>query len=262
MSKPASDPEKYQQVQLSGNTEKKIVGGVAAVDRAFLILQAFRGGDSSLSLTDIARRTGYYKSTILRLLQSLERFAYIVKGSDGRYRVGPAAWRLGVLFQRELRVEERVLPFLRELADKTDETVAFWIPLLSSQPPLRLCFLRIESPYEVAHNFRIGDTMPLAGCPDDSLGTTGHLMRTFLFPDQPGNKHIRDAKVYSSSGVRDLDVLGVSAPVFNSANDLVGGVSLSAPTSRRDPAWAKSMEPLVLSIAEQATLALGGVPSL
>ena len=71
-----------------------------AVDRALIILQAFRDGDASLSLSEIANRTGYYKSTILRLLRSLESFSYIVRGSDGRYRIGPAAWQLGVLFQR------------------------------------------------------------------------------------------------------------------------------------------------------------------
>lgn len=257
-----SNPELFERRRAgaAASPEKPFTeGGVEAVDRALLILQAFRDGDVSLSLTEIANRTGYYKSTILRLLRSLENFSYIFKGSDGRYRIGPAAWRLGVLFQRELRIEDRVLPILQELATQTSETVAFWIPLLNSRPPLRLCFLRLESPHEVTHHFRIGDTMPLAGCPDEALGTTGRLMRAFLFSGHPGDEAIRTARVFSSFGLRDPDVLGVSAAVFDSAGGLVGGVSLSAPTGRRDAAWARSMEPVVLSAADRATLALGGV---
>ncbi|MDO9217858.1 MAG: helix-turn-helix domain-containing protein, partial [Lacisediminimonas sp.] len=50
-------------------TEKQ--SGVAAVERALAILNSFRPGDGSLSLHDIAERTGLYKSTILRLIVTL-----------------------------------------------------------------------------------------------------------------------------------------------------------------------------------------------
>lgn len=236
-------------------------GGVAAVDRALTILQTFRPDELSLSLTDISRRTGFNKSTILRLNQSLERFGYLVRGADRRYRIGPSAWQLGTLFQRHLQLEDRLLPHLQDLAERTSETIAFWIPLLNTSPPLRLCLLRIESPREVAHNFKIGETMSLAGAGEEELGTGGRVMRAFLFPDDARDKSIRRERVFSSCGARDPDVLGVAAPVFSSSGELAGIVSLSAPTSRRDLEWAKSQESLVLSTADRATLALGGVIS-
>lgn len=71
--------------------------GVAAVDRAFLILSAFQEGDTSLSLALLARRTGLYKSTILRLMQSLIRAGYVVRLPDGNYAVGTAAGKLARL---------------------------------------------------------------------------------------------------------------------------------------------------------------------
>ncbi len=242
----------------AGLSPDKDSGGVAAVDRALTILHTFKPGDSSLSLTDIANRTGFNKSTILRLNQSLERFGYLVRGADRRYRIGPSAWRLGVLFQRELELEDRVMPHIRELAGQTSETVAFWIPLLNSSPPLRLCLLRVESPHEVAHNFRVGDTMSLGGTGEEEIGTGGRVMRAFLFPDDPQDEAIRSNRVFSSCGARDPDLLGVAAPVFKSSGELAGIVSLSAPTSRRDHEWARSHESLVLATADHATLALGG----
>ena len=44
--------------------------GVAALDRAFSILFAFRPGDYALTLAELAARTGLYKSTILRLARA------------------------------------------------------------------------------------------------------------------------------------------------------------------------------------------------
>jgi len=71
--------------------------GVAAVDRAFLILSAFREDDPALSLAVLARRTGLYKSTILRLMQSLMRAGFVTRLPDGNYVVGGEPARLARL---------------------------------------------------------------------------------------------------------------------------------------------------------------------
>jgi hypothetical protein len=73
--------------------------GVAAVDRALLILSAFREDDAALSLALLARRTGLYKSTILRLLQSLLRAGYVVRLPDGNYVIGPEPAKLARMSQ-------------------------------------------------------------------------------------------------------------------------------------------------------------------
>jgi len=71
--------------------------GVAALDRAIAILDAFTTADRSLSLAEIAARTGLYKSTILRLANSLLRGqlldraaerAQVLARDHGRKRVG------------------------------------------------------------------------------------------------------------------------------------------------------------------------------
>ncbi|MDB5800734.1 MAG: IclR family transcriptional regulator [Rhodocyclales bacterium] len=77
----------------------EVQSGVAAVDRALLILSAFHEEDVALSLALLARRTGLYKSTILRLLQSLLRAGYVVRLPDGNYVVGPEPARLARMFQ-------------------------------------------------------------------------------------------------------------------------------------------------------------------
>ena len=47
--------------------------GVAAVDRALTILSAFEDAPEPMTLAELARRTGMYKSTLLRLVFAAER---------------------------------------------------------------------------------------------------------------------------------------------------------------------------------------------
>src|SRR4029453_18086447 len=62
--------------------------GVAVLDRAFAILGAFGPNDERLTLTELARRTNLYKSTVLRLLAALEHGGFIRKLEDGQYAIG------------------------------------------------------------------------------------------------------------------------------------------------------------------------------
>jgi DNA-binding IclR family transcriptional regulator len=223
-------------------------GGVAAVERALSILEAFSEADSSLSLAELAARTSLYKSTILRLIQSLERFAFIERGADSRYRIGPGAWRVGALFMRELRLEERLMPVLAALAERTTESASFYVPTAG---PARVCLLRVDSPHTVRDIVRIGDRLPL------DAGAGGRVIRAFLFPGNKEDDAIRASGLHATWGDRDKEIAGVAAPVFGADNRLVGALTLSAPTARRDRAWVASMRPVVLSLAVRASRALG-----
>ena len=68
--------------------------GVAVLDRAFALLGAFQPTDERLTLTELSRRTGLYKSTVLRLLGALEHGGFIRKLDDGQYAIGPQPMRL------------------------------------------------------------------------------------------------------------------------------------------------------------------------
>lgn len=61
---------------------------VQSVERALMILNTFRTGEDAWTLAQLAEKTGLYKSTILRILGSLERFGYVMRGEDGLHRPG------------------------------------------------------------------------------------------------------------------------------------------------------------------------------
>ena len=82
--------------------------GVAAVDRAMLAVSAIGTSSSPITLSELSRRTGLYKSTLLRLLASLQKAALVVQRPDLTYVLGPFAFRLGRAYDVGLPQTQRV----------------------------------------------------------------------------------------------------------------------------------------------------------
>jgi DNA-binding IclR family transcriptional regulator len=87
------------------------------------VLDAFRGDQVSLSLSDLAVRTGLSKPTCHRLLSVLESWGGVERTEGRRYRLGLRMFELGGAVQRRLRVREVALPFMQDLVVATQETV-------------------------------------------------------------------------------------------------------------------------------------------
>jgi len=100
--------------------------GVAAVERALNILAAWRHGENNLALRDLHRRTGLYKSTILRLLASLERHHCVIRHADGTWALGPMTAHWGTIYRHGLDVNGLVCPVLNRLIQVTGEDVEYW----------------------------------------------------------------------------------------------------------------------------------------
>lgn len=97
---------------------------VEAVERALKILEVFDAPKEAFTLAELAEATGFYKSTLLRLLASLERFGYVTRGADGRFSLGPTPLRLGRRHRPSRGLAARVQPVLYRLCQESNETAA------------------------------------------------------------------------------------------------------------------------------------------
>ncbi|WP_176502695.1 helix-turn-helix domain-containing protein [Cobetia sp. 5-11-6-3] len=70
---------------------------VESVERALTLLEAFTPETPRLTLNELAQASGFYKSTILRLMGSLEHFGYVTRDSHGIYAIGAALGRFAEL---------------------------------------------------------------------------------------------------------------------------------------------------------------------
>jgi len=219
-------------------------GGAAAVDRALSLLSAFGAGDRTLSLADLAERTRLYKSTVLRLLASLEHARLLLRTGEGRYALGPELARLHAIYAAGFSLEAEVMPVLRALVARTRESAAFHV----RQGDRRVCLYRIDSPQVVRDHIRAGDLLPL------KRGAGGRVLLAFAGAKGAVYDRIRRDGIAVLAGDRVPELTGVSAPVFGVDGALVGALTLTLPTTRHDPAFV----PMVREAARALTRRLGG----
>jgi len=219
-------------------------GGVAAVDRALSVLGAFRSGDRTLTLTELAERSRLYKSTVLRLLASLEHARLVVRQGDGVYALGPEVARLHAVFTGSFSLEAEVVPALRALVARTQESAAFHV----RQGEQRLCLYRVDSPHLVRDHTKAGDLLPI------DRGAGGRILRAFEGAKGAGHDKIRQQGYVDIDSDRVPDLSGISAPVFGADGRLVGAITLTMPTSRKRPGFVDDVQ----GAARQLTVRLGG----
>ena len=217
--------------------------GVAAVDRAMSILAALEQAAAPVTLAELAAATDLYKSTLLRLLVSLERAATVVRRSDQRYVLGPFAFRLGRAYEATHPLRACLLPLMQSLVDAGAESPSFHV---AHDAHTRLCLLRIDSNHSTLDRVRAGDLLPLA------RGAPGKVLRAFA------GGAAGAPLVHTSFGERDPLCGAVACPVFGPGGELLGALSLSGPLDRFTPPRVRRMSGPLLDAAAAATRALGG----
>ena len=104
--KPLTGPNKRE--------DRPANGGVQVIVRAVNILRALKGHPEGLSLSQIAKEVGLARSTVHRIVSTLEAERFVTAvSSNGRVRLGSALASLGAHVNSDLRRELR--PYLEGL---------------------------------------------------------------------------------------------------------------------------------------------------
>jgi DNA-binding IclR family transcriptional regulator len=226
----------------------KTASGVAAVDRALTILDVFRGTDGVLSLAAISAKTGLYKSTILRLMTSLEAYGYVRRLEGGRYQIGPKVSELSAVYQASFKLSDFVIPALKDIVEQVNENASFYI----REKECRVCLFRVEAKQVIRDHIQVGDALPLG------QGASGKVLQQF--DDGITKKPTEKEFVIVSFGERHPDMAAVAAPVFGTGDKLIGALSISGPRSRFTPKVVKDLTDVVRVAAVDLSLALGASP--
>lgn len=231
-------------IQPSVADEQAAPGGAAAVDKAVTVLAAFRAGDGPLSVTELAERTRLYKSTVLRLLASLAHGHLMQRTADGRWGLGPELARLAAIYSASFSLEDVVLPEMRALVERTKESVAFHV----RQGDQRLVLFRVDSPQLLRDHVRAGDLLPL------DRGAGGRVLMAYSGARGRVYEQVRRDGYLMLLGDRVAGLAGISAPVWNAAQELVGALTLTAPEQRLKPSFVDELR----RSAQRLTRQLGG----
>ena len=198
---------------------------VQAVERALTILDAFSDGAKRLTLNDLSQRTGFYRSTILRLAASLDRFGYLLRDEDGYFRLGPSLFRLGAHYQQSFNLADLVRPMLSRLVQETNETASFYV----RDGDRRICLFRQHSPKTFRHHLEEGAALGL------DRGASAHVLMAFSGEPGPLYDKVRAQGYHISEAEREPEALAFAVPTFGPDRKLIGALGVIGNLSRVTP---------------------------
>jgi DNA-binding IclR family transcriptional regulator len=252
-------------------TGQPAVRHVAAVERAFAVLDALADGAVELGTNEIARRTGINASTVSRLLATLASAGFVehVAGS-GRYRLGLRLLQLGNAVLARLDLREVARPHLVALVHETGETATLSAP--GEHDAVTVDFVQSESLVRsvarlgrpsVAHATATGKIALAFGeatLPPGPL--VAYTARTVtdrrMLADEI--ERVRAQGWATAVREREEELNAVAAPIRGGAGELMAIVGIQGPSSRFDArAMAAALGPL-LEHAARISESLGWRP--
>jgi DNA-binding IclR family transcriptional regulator len=214
--------------------------GVRSVHRALDILSLLTEQRSTVSIRDIVEATGLAKTTVIRLVSTLERSGLLWATASG-YTAGPGLWRWAHLARRSWELPPETQRTMSDLAARQGETVNVYVV----RDIYRVCVAQQESPRALRHVVQIGDELPLwAGASAKVLlrDATASLLARVAASSPRGHAHLGPlrewiataaAQGYAvSHGEREQGLSAVAVPVLGRSGSVVAALTLSGPSVR------------------------------
>jgi DNA-binding IclR family transcriptional regulator len=127
----------------------------ALLEKAALILSAFEGQRSALTLTDVIRHSGLPQTTVHRLLDQLVGIGWLER-DQRKYRLGLRLLELGAFALHHNRLRQAAVPHLIALHQATGHWVQLWV--LDGQEVV--CLDQMGDPAQSSVPFQAGGRLP------------------------------------------------------------------------------------------------------
>jgi DNA-binding IclR family transcriptional regulator len=246
---------------------------VQSVERTLDIIEALAVNRTGIGVTELSKGLNLHKSTVHRLLTTLMVRKYVEQDSEsGKYRLSVKLFELGNAVLSKLNMRAHALPFLRELRDRTRETVQ--LSIVDQNEVLYIDVL--ESPEKIGVKAAIGERVPLyctasgkiwlAGLPDDrfmevlrGLEFKSHTPSTITSVDKLKDDVLkaRESSVARDLGEYDEDLYGLGAAIKNYRGRVIACISLAVPSSRYQEAAFNDLAKMVKEAADKICYSVG-----
>jgi DNA-binding IclR family transcriptional regulator len=214
--------------------------GVRSVQRALDILALLTEDRPTVSIRDIVEATGLAKTTVIRLVSTLEQSGLVWATGNG-YMAGPGLWRWAHLARSSWELPPETQQMMRELAMRQRETVNLYV----ARDIYRVCIAQQESPQPLRHVVHVGDELPLfSGATAKVLlhDASPALLARVARSSPYGAGHVKrlqewidEAAVAGyavSHGEREDGLSAVAVPILGRSGSVVAALSLSGPSVR------------------------------
>jgi DNA-binding IclR family transcriptional regulator len=246
---------------------------VRAVHRTILVLNCMADLEDSISIRDLSLRVNLPRSTVQRLLASLQAEGLVHQHSDrASYRLGAGAYRLVAKINGRLNLRTQALPVMTRARDLSKQGVTLSI----REGDHSVVIESVDGTALMRGFFRPGDRMPLyvgaagkltmSDLPeeevDNIIASTGLEPLTPNTITDPGAlkaelARIRQKGYSTSDGERYLGLYGLAAPVRDYTGRMVAALFLNGPRQEFVATRHNSMVKIVAEAADEISLRMG-----
>lgn len=243
--------------------------GTQAVDRATALLVTVLAAPAPLPFAALASSSGLPKSTVSRLLSSLERSGLIRRESDGSVAPGPRITDYALRVRPEEDLVQLSLPSMRRLGDLTGETVNLGV---TSGGEVRQ-IAQVDSRYVMGAINWLDRSVPLH-C--SALGKV-FLAHGAALPAGRLERRTERTITTRAALVADLDatrrrgyavadgelepgLLAVAAPIRAADSSVVAALAVSGPDARITPDVVRRIGSAVVREADAVSRNLNSTP--
>lgn len=246
---------------------------VKSVRRALQLLSLFTPRRPEWSVSDLARATGLHKSVVARLMATMAASGFVVQDAETKlYRIGPAAFAVGSVFQPYQMLDRIARPVLEALAQRSGHSATLGVPdgdrfmivqSVSGNLSIRVAFEVGERPYY--HGASIGKAL-LAEMPEErvrqivgpnplpkitpyTIGTVEKLLVELA--------RVREKGVAFTWEESIIGVGGVAAAVRNAYGECVAAVGIAYPTHLVTEQEIETLAQMVRAAADEISRKIG-----
>jgi DNA-binding IclR family transcriptional regulator len=217
------------------------------VDRVFAVLGAVAADAGGATVTQVVARTRLPKSTVSRLLLSLERLTMLERTPEGRaYRIGRGMLALLAQVPRTEGLSALAQPMLQTLHDELGETVALTLP----DGDNAYIAVQINSNHAIQTRDWTGLRIPMYAQSTGRVflaARTDHALKRYLTtPRAPFTARTRVSPAQLRSALQVVrsqgyawvfeeyedGLVAVAAPVRDAAGDVIAAISAFGPSFR------------------------------
>jgi IclR family KDG regulon transcriptional repressor len=216
----------------------------STIQRSLDVLNLFKEHER-LSFTEILDALKYNKSTLFRVLHTLEQNKYLARDKHGRYELGMSVFILGNQVSQANKLKKVAYPYLKELSQRNNQTIH-----LNILDGLDVVVLdKFDPPNNIKMMSRIGGVVPahctgqgktLLAYSDRSLvemiinkhGMTRYTPNTIMTLDGLFQElqQIRERGYSVDRAEHEKHICCVSVPILNSDNRIEAAISMTGLT--------------------------------
>ncbi len=251
---------------------------VPALARGLQLLGYFSRDDRVLTGAQLARRTGWPRASVFRMLQTLEQAGFIERCGEGPvYKLGVAVLRLGFEYLASLELTEYGRPIIEALRDSSGYSAHLVI-----RDAREVVFVAKAAGRDVLlHPIQVGARLPAHATVQGRVllgGLTSEELAA-LYADYPLKAHTPSTPVTLaalqtavaadaqrgwgiSQGGFETGISTIAAPVFNERHQVRAVISITVPASPIDPAHADRLVAHVRDAASALSQRLSHLPQV